>query len=114
MNFKTTSFIIKKDSCIFVKTKKMNLENYMIPCLSKTLFGLECLRCGFQRAFLLLLKGNFAAAFEMYPAIYPVFLFFGIVGLHFVDKRHNYSKLLKGMAFITGIFMIVSYIFKHF
>lgn len=92
----------------------MDLEKYMIPCLSKTLFGVECLGCGFQRASLLLLKGDFAGAFEMYPAIYAVLLFLGIIGLHFIDKRHNYQKLLKVTAIITGLFMIVGYIYKHY
>ncbi|MFI0491063.1 DUF2752 domain-containing protein [Flavobacterium sp.] len=92
----------------------MDLEKYMIPCLSKTLFGVECLGCGFQRSFLLLLNGKFAAAFEMYPAIYAVLIFSGIVGLHFLDKSHNYRKLLFIMAIITGLFMVVGYIYKHF
>jgi hypothetical protein len=50
----------------------------MFPCISKTLFGIECLGCGFQRAFVLLLEGNFEAAFAMYPAIYCslILLFF--------------------------------------
>jgi Protein of unknown function (DUF2752) len=92
----------------------LNLEKYMIPCLSKTLFGVECLGCGFQRSFLLLLNGEFAAAFEMYPAIYSALLFLGIIGLRFLDKSHNYKKPLFSMAIITGIFMIVGYIYKHF
>ena len=54
----------------------MNLENYMLPCWSKTLFGVECLGCGLQRAFLLLLKGDFIGAFQMYPAIYVTLVFF--------------------------------------
>jgi len=86
----------------------------MIPCLSKTLFGVECFGCGFQRAFLLLLKGDFDAAFEMYPAIYAVLLFFGIAGLLFFDKRHNYKKPLKLTAIITGLFMVAGYIYKHY
>jgi len=86
----------------------------MIPCLSKTLFEVECLGCGFQRSFLLLVNGEFAAAFEMYPAIYAVLLFSIIIGLHIFDKRHNYRKPLFTMAIITGLFMVVAYIYKHF
>ncbi|HEY4627977.1 MAG TPA: DUF2752 domain-containing protein [Flavobacterium sp.] len=92
----------------------MDLEKYMIPCLSKTLFGVECLGCGFQRGLLLLLKGNFTAAFEMYPAIYTTLLFLGIVGLYFIDKRRNYKNLLIGIAIINGLFMIVGYLYKHY
>lgn len=86
----------------------------MIPCFSKTLFGVECLGCGFQRGLVLLLRGNFAAAFQMYPAIYTTLLFLGIVGLHFVDKQRNYKNLIIGMAIINGLFMIAGYLYKHY
>ena len=86
----------------------------MIPCLSKTLFGVECLGCGFQRGLVLLLRGNFAAAFQMYPAIYTTLLFLGIVGLHFTDKQRNYKNLIIGMAIINGLFMIAGYIYKRY
>ena len=86
----------------------------MIPCLSKTLFGVECLGCGFQRAFLLLLQGEFAAAFKTYPALYMSLLLLGIVGLHFLDKSINYKKLFWVMAIINFIFMVVGYWYKHF
>ena len=92
----------------------MNLEKYMIPCLSKTLFGIACLGCGFQRALLLLLKGDFTAAFRMYPAIYTTLFFIGILGLHFVDKRNNYQKLIYTSAILNGLFMIFGYLYKHY
>ena len=92
----------------------MDLEKYMIPCLSKTLFGVECLGCGAQRSFLLLIKGDFFEAFKMYPAIYVMLLFFGIIGLHFIDKNHNYLKLIKGMAILTGVFMVLGYVYKNY
>ena len=92
----------------------MDLEKYMLPCLSKTLFGVECLGCGFQRGFLLLLQGDFVAAFKMYPAIYTTLLFLGIIGLHFIDKRNNYKKYIIGMAIINGLFMIAGYFYKHY
>ncbi len=92
----------------------MALEGYMIPCMSKKLFGVECLGCGTQRAFLLVLKGDFAAAFHMYPAIYTLLLFFVTLGLHFIDKKRNYNRALKYLAILNGIIMIISFYFKHF
>ena len=90
----------------------MDLEKYMIPCLNKKLFGIECLGCGTQRAIILILKGDFDGAFFQFPAIYTTLLFFGIVGLHFVDKSRNYHKLIVSLAIINAIIMIVSYIYK--
>ena len=90
----------------------LNLEKYMIPCLNKKLFGIECLGCGMQRAIVLILKGDFIGAFFQFPAIYTTLLFFGFVGLHFIDKGRNYHKLMVGVAILNAIIMIVSYIYK--
>lgn len=92
----------------------MNLEKFMLPCLFKTLFGIECLGCGFQRALFLLFQGEFRAAFEMYPALYSTFLFLGFIALYFLDKSKSYTKLLWISGTINGIFMIAGYWYKHF
>lgn len=90
----------------------MDLEKYMLPCLNKKLFGIECLGCGTQRAIVLILKGDFIAAFYQFPAIYTTLLFFGFVGLHFIDKSRNYHKTMISLAIFNTILMIVSYIYK--
>ena len=43
------------------------LEDYMVPCINKKIFGVECLGCGMQRATALLFSGQFEAAFKIYP-----------------------------------------------
>ncbi len=90
----------------------MDLEKYMIPCLNKKLFGVECLGCGTQRALLLISRGHFLDAFYQFPAIYTTILFFGILGLHFLDKSRNYHKIIVSLAIVNAIIMIVSYIYK--
>ncbi|MBG6063324.1 hypothetical protein IWX83_003134 [Flavobacterium sp. CG_9.1] len=92
----------------------MDLEKYMLPCLSKTLFGMECLGCGFQRGFLLLVQGDFSGAFKMYPALFTTLLFLGIVGLNLIDNNRNYRKWIITSAILNGIFMIGGYFFKHY
>jgi hypothetical protein len=92
----------------------VSLEKYMIPCLFKTLFGIECLGCGFQRSLFLLFQGEFLAAFKMYPAIYSTLLFFFFLALYFFDKSRNYKKLIWNVAFFNLIFMIGGYFYKHF
>ncbi len=84
----------------------------MIPCMNKQLFGVECLGCGTQRALLFILNGEFSAAFRMFPAIFTTILFFGILGLHFIDKSRNYHKIIITLAIVNAIIMIVSYIYK--
>ena len=90
----------------------MKIEDFMIPCINKTLFGVDCFGCGTQRAFLLILNGKFLEAFYMFPAIYTTILFFIILGLNFMDKSRNYHKLIISLALINAIIMIISYFYK--
>jgi len=90
----------------------MDPTRYMIPCLNKSLFGIDCPGCGTQRAFLFILKGEFLEALYQFPAIYTTILFFGVLALHFIDKGRNYHKMIVGLAISNAIIMIISYIYK--
>jgi uncharacterized membrane protein len=72
------------------------------------------LGCGFQRALVLLLQGQFGAAFQMYPAIFSSLIFLFFFGLHFLNQQYNYKKLLFFSAIINVFFMIGGYYYKHF
>ena len=88
------------------------MEEYMLPCLSKKLFGIDCFGCGIQRAVVLLFQGEFEAAFYMYPAIYSMLLFFLFIGINFLDKSRNYHKIIMTFGVITAIMMVTSYFYK--
>ncbi len=88
------------------------MEEYMIPCMNKSLFGIECPGCGTQRAINFLLKGEFAAAFDIFPAIFTTILLFLLLGLHFIDKSRSYQKIIIAIAIANGLIMIISYIYK--
>jgi arginine exporter protein ArgO len=88
------------------------MEEYMIPCMNKQLFGIDCPGCGTQRALALLIKGQFADAFFMFPAIYTSILFFVLLGLHFLDKSRSYEKAVIVTAILNGAIMIIAYIYK--
>jgi len=90
----------------------MEPERFMIPCLSKKILGIECMGWGTQRAFFMVVDGEFVAAFKMFPPIYTTILFFVFVGLHFVDKSRNYHKFMIGFGIINALIMIAAYIFK--
>jgi hypothetical protein len=90
----------------------LDIEKYMIPCMNKKLFGLDCLGCGTQRAFMLLLKGEFTAAFQMFPAIYTTLFLFAFLALHIMDKSRSYHKIIIGLAITNATIMIISYIYK--
>jgi len=91
----------------------VDLENYMLPCLFKTLFGIECLGCGFQRAVFLLFQGDFFNAFKMYPAVYTTLLFLGIGIFNLFNKSKKNQKYLLIFAILNGVFMIGGYYYKH-
>lgn len=90
------------------------MEEYMLPCMSKKLFGVECLGCGTQRALILLLKGEFVEAFKMYPPIYTLIILFLLLFLHIVDKSRNYTRIVISLAIINLIIMILSYAYKMY
>ncbi|GEM54624.1 hypothetical protein FB1_08450 [Flavobacterium branchiophilum NBRC 15030 = ATCC 35035] len=92
----------------------LDLEKYMLPCLNKKLFGVECFGCGAQRAFVLVLRGDFQEAFTLFPAIYTTILFFVLLSLTFIDKKRNYYTITYIMAIINAIIMVFSYFYKHF
>ena len=88
------------------------MEEYMLPCMNKKLLGIECFGCGTQRSFLLLIKGDFVGAFNMFPAIFTTVLFFLVLTLHFLDKSRNYQKAIISLAIINAIIMVVYYFYS--
>lgn len=88
------------------------MEEYMLPCLSKKLFGIDCFGCGIQRAVVLLFQGEFEAAFYMYPAIYSMLLFFLFIGINLLDKSRDYHKIIVLLGIITSFIMVFSYFYK--
>jgi len=88
------------------------LEDYMLTCTNKQIFGVECLGCGTQRAAALLFKGEFIAAFKMYPAIYTIILLLALVVFNlFVKFKYDY-KIKMGLLFLNIAIIVVSYAIK--
>jgi hypothetical protein len=88
------------------------MEKYMLPCLNKWLFGIDCAGCGLQRSIILLAHGQFTKAFYLYPAIYTLILLGVSLVLHLVDKKRDYQKIVIVLAIFNGAVMIISYIYK--
>lgn len=88
------------------------MEEFMLPCLNKQIFGLDCLGCGGQRALVLLFQGEFKAAFQMFPAIYTLlaFLVFLIVNL-FIKFKADWHVKIAFILLNAGV-IITAYFFK--
>ncbi len=87
-------------------------DNFMLPCMSKQLLGMECPGCGLQRAVVFFLKGDFIAAFKMYPAIYPMMLLFGfLIAGRFL--RIRFANAITIFLMITSVaFILINFILK--
>lgn len=88
------------------------LEDYMLTCVNKEIFGVECLGCGIQRATALIFRGEFIAAFKMYPAIYSLYVLVAFVIFNFFVKFKNAFKIKVGLLILNAIIIIISYIIK--
>ena len=84
----------------------------MLPCLNKKLFGLYCLGCGFQRSLLHVIKGDFIAAFNVYPAIYTLILMAIFLILNLKFKFKSGKKIIIIFTLINVLIIITSYFIK--
>lgn len=91
-----------------------SIEDYMLPCLNKKMFGIECMGCGMQRSVLLIFKGEFSNAFHMYPAIFTLILLFTLVVINTFKNFRYSSKIITILAVLNGIIIITNFIFKTF
>lgn len=91
----------------------MALEEYMLPCFSKKLFGVECFGCGMQRSLVMVFQGKLNEAWHLFPAVYPLLFFATFLGLSIIDKKRNYGNWIIGSAILMAAVMVVSYFFRH-
>ncbi len=91
-----------------------NIEEYMLPCLNKKLFGLDCMGCGMQRSIVLIFKGEFIQAFNMYPAIYTLLLLFIVISYNFFYNFKQSSRIILILSIINGLIIVFNFIFKTF
>lgn len=97
---------------IALATFFLKIEDYMLPCFTKKIFGIDCPGCGLQRAVIFLAKGNFEEAFKIYPAIYPIMLLIGFLAFNkFVNFKYaNITITILMFASVAGI--LINYFLK--
>lgn len=89
-----------------------SFEDYMLPCLNKKLFGIDCPGCGLQRSVALIIKGDLTAAFNIYPAIFTILLMLVLLVLHIKFKFKNGHKYLLTLFIINILIIFINYINK--
>lgn len=90
----------------------MGLQDYMIPCATKQILGFDCPGCGLQRSVLLLLQGDFLAAFYMFPAIYPLLALVTVLVFNQIISIKHYQKLVIVFSISTVVAILINFIFK--
>lgn len=90
----------------------LNLENFMLPCLTKQFLGYDCPGCGLQRSVVFLLQGDFTAAFGMYPAIYPMLFLFAFIGLKQFATIKYENTITFGLLIVTFLAIFTNFILK--
>ncbi len=89
-------------------------EEYMLPCLNKKLFGIDCMGCGMQRSLALIAQGDFIAAFHMYPAIYTLLLLLSVIVVNYFRNFKNAYKIIVILAIVNGVIIVGNFILKTF
>lgn len=89
------------------------LQNHLLKCPFKTLTGIDCPGCGFQRSLLQLVQGHWRSSFALYPATIPILLFL-LYGLadNFFNLDNSKGTLKKSLFMLTGSIVLVSYCVK--
>jgi len=90
------------------------LENHMLPCAYKQLFGIDCPVCGFQRSFIALLKGDWKESFFLYPPTVPILLTAAFLLFGLIFRFKNYALIRKYMLLSVLAIVFVSYGIKMF
>ncbi|MDX1277155.1 DUF2752 domain-containing protein [Oceanihabitans sediminis] len=89
-----------------------SFEAYMLPCLNKKIFGIDCPGCGMQRSVSLLIQGDVNGAYNMYPAIFTIIIMLIILVLHIKYKFKNGHKVLLAFFFLNLFIITFNYINK--
>ena len=92
----------------------MSPEDYMLPCLNKKIFGLDCMGCGMQRSIALILNGDFVAAFYMYPAIYSLIALLGVIIVNYFKNFKHAYKIIIILAVVNVFLILGNFIYKTF
>lgn len=90
------------------------MEEFLLPCLNKEIFGLECYGCGGQRAVLLIFNGKFLEAFLLFPAIYPLLILLIFVLFNLFFKFKNDYSIKIGLILFVAAVLLINYLYRMY
>lgn len=87
-------------------------KNEMLPCMSKQLLGMDCPGCGLQRAVALLLQGEIAASFLMYPGLFPMMGLFLFIGADRIFRFPSGQRITAALGILTVFAILLNFALK--
>lgn len=86
-----------------------------IGCPIRWFTGISCPGCGMSRAFISLLRLDFAAAFRYHPMIYPLLIFipYYFLGSEKTPRRRKLKKFFLAVVIIMFFFVWIFRIFHE-
>jgi hypothetical protein len=88
------------------------MEAHALPCFVKSIFHVDCPGCGFQRAVLLLGKGQVQQSWHQYPPTIPILLLFTFGLLHLKFNFSNGAKIITTGYLMIAMFVFCNYVLK--
>ena len=88
------------------------MVNHLLPCAYKSLFGIDCPICGFQRALVLLLHGDIKQSFLIYPPLLPAVFLMMTFALHLLNNKLVNRNILIYYSSFVLTFITVNYFIK--
>ncbi len=87
------------------------LEKHQLPCIYHQLLGFECPTCGLQRAFILLLKGQFLESLKTYPALIPTLILIVLILSWLTFHKPGWQFVKRFIQFDLAL-IFISYFIK--
>jgi hypothetical protein len=87
-------------------------ESNSLPCLLKSISGVECPGCGTQRAIIELMKGNLWESLIAWPPLLLVLFMMLYLILFLRFKFTNGTKVLTITFIINAVVITINYIYK--
>lgn len=90
----------------------LRIEEYMLPCFSKQILGIDCPGCGLQRSAAFLLQGDFTAAWDMYPALFTIIPLFSFLAADQLFTIKHANKFIIILTISSVALILTNYILK--
>jgi len=88
------------------------LQAHQLHCPIKLFFNVDCPGCGLQRSCVELLKGNWAASFQLHPVTVPLILFMLFSTLHLYFKVRNGNTIIVYSYIFIALIVLGNFIYK--